>query len=341
MTALQLLPLVPSGSTPTRTTTDRLEVLTALLASPTVDPLFREDVIVVPRDHSVYGWACGVPACERPLAPHCDYCHTHDLQWLAQRKQGMSVTEFQRTAEPLKPKAWFTPPPCLICPDVPAWTLDGLCYMHLHRWDHYRGYYRRLHGREVDFDTWLRDQTPFPDFGQCLVEPCPELADNPLRLCRRHSTRYQKAGRPGGEASPSNWSRWLDRGESIPVEYADKAGFDRWCRETGLANRMKGKVSLLGLRPLVKAEIQWAMFHHGSGPEEASQWPLAWLQYVADDCRIQRVNSLVDLDLNTCRAHAATIASLMLKYLRLVYFTREDTKDAGFIETDHFGVRFP
>lgn len=296
---------------------------------------------MVPRDHSVYGWACGVPACERPLAPHRDYCHTHDLQWLAQRKQGMPVTEFQRTAEPLKPKAWFTPPPCLICPDVPAWTLDGLCYMHSHRWDHYRGYYRRLHGREVDFDTWLRDQTPFPDFGQCLVEPCPELADNPLRLCRRHSTRYQKAGRPGGAASPSNWSRWLDRGESIPVEYADKAGFDRWCRETGLANRMNGKVSLLGLGPLVKAEIQWAMFHHGSGPEEASQWPLAWLQYVADDCRIQRVNSLVDLDLSTCRAHAATIASLMLKYLRLVYFTREDTKDAGFIETDHFGVRFP
>ncbi|MFF8848157.1 hypothetical protein ACF08N_36700 [Streptomyces sp. NPDC015127] len=32
---------------------------------------------------------------------------------------------------------------------------------------------------------------------------------------------------------------------------------------------------------------------------------------------------------------------MMLGYLRLVYFTREDTKDAGFLETDHFGVRFP
>ncbi|WP_262706086.1 MULTISPECIES: hypothetical protein [Streptomyces] len=30
----------------------------------------------------------------------------------------------------------------------------------------------------------------------------------------------------------------------------------------------------------------------------------------------------------------------MLHYLRLVYFGRQDTKDAGFIETDHFGVRF-
>jgi hypothetical protein len=30
----------------------------------------------------------------------------------------------------------------------------------------------------------------------------------------------------------------------------------------------------------------------------------------------------------------------MLDYLRPVYFTRQDTKDAGFIETDHYGVRF-
>ncbi|MFJ9752855.1 hypothetical protein [Streptomyces chartreusis] len=46
VTALQLLSVVPSGSMPTRAATDRLEVLTALLAAPTVDPLFREDVIV-------------------------------------------------------------------------------------------------------------------------------------------------------------------------------------------------------------------------------------------------------------------------------------------------------
>ncbi len=31
----------------------------------------------------------------------------------------------------------------------------------------------------------------------------------------------------------------------------------------------------------------------------------------------------------------------MLHQLRLVYFTPADTRDAGFLETDHFGVRFP
>ncbi|MFJ9846063.1 FAD-dependent oxidoreductase [Kitasatospora sp. NPDC101155] len=30
----------------------------------------------------------------------------------------------------------------------------------------------------------------------------------------------------------------------------------------------------------------------------------------------------------------------MLACLRLVYFTRQDTRDAGFIETDHYGARF-
>lgn len=31
----------------------------------------------------------------------------------------------------------------------------------------------------------------------------------------------------------------------------------------------------------------------------------------------------------------------MLHHLRLIYFTLSETRDAGFIETDHFGVRFP
>jgi hypothetical protein len=34
------------------------------------------------------------------------------------------------------------------------------------------------------------------------------------------------------------------------------------------------------------------------------------------------------------------IVKEILNELRLVYFTPDETKDAGFIETDHFGVRF-
>jgi integrase len=52
------------------------------------------------------------------------------------------------------------------------------------------------------------------------------------------------------------------------------------------------------------------------------------------------VNSLVDLDLDQLRDRALQVARAMLKDLRVVYFTREDSKAAGFLETDHFGLRF-
>jgi hypothetical protein len=260
MTALQLLPTGAGGRAPTRTSGDRLEILTALIAAPTFDPLFRDDVIVVPGDHRVYGWFCGVPGCGRPQEPHRDHCHTHDLKWTAMRRQGKTITDFLHVAEPLQPRSWLDPPPCLICPDVPAWGKNGLCFLHWNQWAKHRRYHRGRRNPEPDFDAWLAKEKPFPRFGQCRVEPCPELADTPLGFCRRHTFRYERDGLPGGAKLPANWGRWMaDCGKPIPVEYASKSRFDQWCREVGLAGRKNGKLSLLGLRPLVKAEIQWAM----------------------------------------------------------------------------------
>ncbi|MFF4551052.1 tyrosine-type recombinase/integrase [Streptomyces sp. NPDC001406] len=62
------------------------------------------------------------------------------------------------------------------------------------------------------------------------------------------------------------------------------------------------------------------------------------------ECRQKQANSLVDLDFEPSPtgqyARRHSIAKAMLHYLRLIYFSREDTRDAGFIETEHFGVRF-
>ncbi|WP_344417092.1 hypothetical protein, partial [Streptomyces glomeratus] len=78
-------------------------------------------------------------------------------------------------------------------------------------------------------------------------------------------------------------------------------------------------------------------------PFTGSSFPSTGLQLLAEECRQQRVNSLVDLDLEPSpKGHYArrhSIAKAMLHYLRLVCFSREDTRDAGFIETEHFGVR--
>ncbi|MFF1400438.1 tyrosine-type recombinase/integrase [Streptomyces sp. NPDC058287] len=342
MTVLQPLPMAIRGDTSSRTGRDRLEVLHALMAAPNFDPIYREDVIVAPGDHPVYGWLCKVPDCERAKQVTNDHCQTHKRQWSALRADGKTLVDFLRVAQPLRARSWMSPPPCLICPGVPAWASNGLCFLHKDRWVKHSSYLRRSQRQTADFDIWLAEQVPYPNFGDCQVQCCPDQADNPLRLCRRHTNRYERESRPGSAALPPHWGKYLSRcGSSVPVSYGDKSRFARWCRETGVASRTNGRISLLGLRPLVKAEIQWSMFRHCDEPTASSDWALAWVEYVADHCRIQKVNSLADLDLASCTWHARRLAATMLNYLRLVYFSRQDTKAAGFIETDHFGVRFP
>ncbi|MFI1868719.1 hypothetical protein [Streptomyces jumonjinensis] len=323
-----------------RTIGDRLEILTALMAAPTFDPLFRPEVICLPADHPAYGWICGVPDCERSRGPQVDYCATHNMQWRKMRAEGTSVVDFRDIATPLKVLAWHAPPDCLVCPGVPAVGRSRLCYLHKARWARHR-FCAHKSGQDADFDAWLLAEHPVPGFGNCQVVVCPELAVTPLGLCGRHLSRYKNQGLPGGAQLPAQWGRWLSaRGEPVPVSYTNEAEFRRWCHEAGTIAGMNGKVSLLGLRPLVRAEMQWLLFHHSQRTGEGGRWAVPWLQYLADHCRGQDVNSLADLDIDECRPIVRGVVKTMLRYLRLVYFGRQDTKDAGFIETDHFGVRF-
>lgn len=341
MSDLQVLPLVTDGSVSTRTAGDRLELLTALITAPNFDPLFRTDVIKVPRDHPTYGWGCAVSGCQRAQGPARDFCKVHELEWVAAQKAGQSITEFHMAAVPLIPKSRIDPPPCVVCPDAPAWDARQLCYLHGSRWLRHHADVRGRKGMLPVYEEWLAKQVPFPHFGQCKVLPCPEQASSPLGLCHRHITHYERDRKPGGARPAANWARWIvTRNKPVPIEYADRSLFERWCRETGLANRANGQVSLLGLRPLVKAEIKWALFQHGNNPTEGMIWPLVWVQYLIDDCRDQRVDSLADIDQGNCRRLSRLLLFGMLNSLRQVYFTRDDTKEAGFIETDHFGVRF-
>ncbi|MGW1658392.1 tyrosine-type recombinase/integrase [Streptomyces atratus] len=339
--ARRLLPVLSPSSVPSRTTGDRLELLTALLNAPTFDTAFHTDVIDLPGDHPVYAWECGVPRCERPLNPGTEFCHIHLRDWGRQRCEGVSVAEFLRTAQPLKQASWKTPPPCRICRHTPSWSPDRLCHMHATRWR--RAQYPHLKGGAVpDFDEWAANQPVLPSFGQCQVTPCPEAAVHALGLCRRHRLLYNRAGCPGGARLPHHWGRLANEGHTSGlVSYQDEAAFRRWCWETAPIMRSHGKVSLLGLKPLVKAEIQWAMFHHTQTPTQGTNWALPWIQHLAETCRTTKADSLADLDLDTCNRLVRQVGTAMLGYLRLVYFTREDTKDAGFIETEHFGVRFP
>ncbi|MFJ8853138.1 tyrosine-type recombinase/integrase [Streptomyces sp. NPDC102437] len=341
-----LLPVLEPGTAPTRTVGDRLEMLSALIAAPSFDPLFRPDVIAVPPDHPTFGWTCGVPQCQRALNPGGEFCFRHSKHWAAFRREhgkNVSVAEFFRAAEPLQERSWFTPPACLICPDTPAWNRTvGLCYLHSKRWPRDRNFHRAETGEVLDFALWMAGQPVIPSFGHCRALVCPEQAVHLLGLCRRHVLAYERDGRPGGAQVPRNWGRMLTewKNKNAVVSYRSEEEFKRWCRTAPAVHRANGKVSLRGLRPLVKAELKWAMFHYTKLPEREATWTMPWLQNLANHCRDQTVDSLADLDLETASYHATKLAHWMLTYLRLVYFSREDTKDAGFIETDQFGVRF-
>src|SRR6266571_3346317 len=133
------------------------------------------------------------------------------------------------------------------------------------------------------------------------------------------------------------WSRFEDQGLPVPVHADDELAFRRWCQDADPVC-WPGRVVLHGLRPLLRAELRWGLFRHTQRPH--TTWRLGDLQNLINDCRRRGVNSVADLDVEACSHAARGIVLEILHELRLVYFTPADTREAGFIDTDHFGVRF-
>ncbi len=100
-----------------------------------------------------------------------------------------------------------------------------------------------------------------------------------------------------------------------------------------------GQINLLGLRPLVCAEIKWGLFTH-TQHARPTRWNLGWIRSLVAACRDHDVETLIGFPLGAGGSAYFTdaIVKEILHELRLVYFTPAETKDAGFIETDHFGV---
>ncbi|WP_424860231.1 tyrosine-type recombinase/integrase [Streptomyces sp. MMS24-I29] len=213
-----------------------------------------------------------------------------------------------------------------------------LCQRHLSRWTARK----KEGGDRESFAIWVSGEQPCPGYGPCVAVVCPDLADSPLGLCSWHGSRYRRDGRPGDAAMPDNWWKRYDKpGKPVPIEYADQAAFRRWCAAVP-AHQWPGQVNLRGLRPLVRAEIQWGLFVH-TRRSRPSRWDLGWIQSLVNTCRTLAVNSLVDFECGTGGSPERTgaIAKEILHELRLVYFTPQEAKDAGFLETEHFGVLFP
>ena len=316
---------------------DRLELLTALIDGPAFDSLFRGEVIRIPARHPVFRWACLVAGCERPRKGSLEMCHVHYEQWAQAQARGEGMAAFLVAAQPLGPSVWVEQVPCRICPGRPA-THTGwrLCHRHYMRW--YRR--QRGEGQLASFENWFAGQVPFDGYGPCQVAICPDLAATPSGLCAGHESRYQTQGRPGGAALPPAWSRRYEvRGLPVPVALADEEQFRAWCAAQPPVP-WPGQIILAGLAPLPAAEIRWGLFAH-TQRERHTRWDTGWVQALVNTCRTRGTGSLTELDLSSCATFAVLVAREILHDLRLAYFTPEASREAGFIETDHFGVRFP
>jgi len=314
---------------------DRLELLTALINGPSFDPIFRDDLIRIPTRHPVYPWHCTVVGCERPRWSKQDLCAAHADAWRHARAMGMARRVFVNTAKPLTLDKALEALVCRICPQRPAASIElALCARHRFRWRHHRGKY----GAGADFTQWVAGQSPCPSYGGCRTRVCDEPAGTPLGLCPGHAERYRRAGRPGGATLPAKWQHHEFRGASVPISHDDKGVFDRWC-STALPIVRIGQINLRGLRPLVRAEIRWGLHTHGQGTNPL--WYVPRIQSFVDHCQVRDVGSLLELDPADCPDSLRPIVKDLRESVRLVYYSPADTRDAGFIETDHFGVRFP
>lgn len=336
MTALSLLPQQVA-----RTCRDRLEVLTALIGGPEFDPVLRGGVLKIPPAHPVYPWNCTVSDCARSRWRRYAMCSVHADQWQAAEAHGMGRSHFLREAEPLPVTEAPETMTCRICPQRPAFSLRlVLCFRHRNRWLSHLKRHPGGHVSEGEFERWLADQPSLPGYGECRADVCDEPAASPLGLCGAHERGYIRAGRPGGARLPKNFFATYERHDRpVPVTCEDLLAFRAWCRAQLPVHRT-GQVNLRGLRPLLRAEFQWGMYVHGLQP--IAVWQLTWLQSLADECQRRDVASLAGLEASTfCRDYHQRMVQEMQQALRKIYFTPSDTRDAGYIETEHFGVRFP
>jgi hypothetical protein len=150
---------------PDRAGRDRLEILAALISSPSFDPLYRDDIIKIPGGHPVYRWECVVSACERPRTGGSDLCSIHQRDWTSQSENGVGKAAFVAAAVGLERRVGTEEIVCRICVKRPAAHNEmRLCQRHLARWD----LRQRTAGEAAGFAEWVSQEQPSFSYGRAL-----------------------------------------------------------------------------------------------------------------------------------------------------------------------------
>jgi hypothetical protein len=119
---------------------------------------------------------------------------------------------------------------------------------------------------------------------------------------------------------------------TTPLEVDDRPAFQSWCRIARTV-RHEGEISLLGLRPLLKAELQWGLHSHAQR-KDGAHWPLGWIRAFGHYCRTHDLGCLDEVDLADCSHTDRMITQEILGELRRVYFSPADSRESGFIDTE-------
>ena len=340
----RLLPLLIKAED-LRSERDRAELLTALLNAPSVDDFYRgRDLIVIPADHPQFGWGCAVPECVAATPSGQIYCRKHNLEWSA-RGPGVTRVSFAAAATPITKRVGVSAGRCIVCPNRPAMTGDrkGLCKRHWTSWSRWD-----LKSPDCEFARWVGAQEPFRGFGDCEVGPCHELAEGPLGLCENHRRYYKSDGEPGRAHLPEGWFRTLEP-QGLPVTriVEDEAAWTEWLRRQRWMHR-RGLLNLRGCHPLVKLEFAWGLWNH-SQKQQPSRWTYPGMQGFLTRCQQTGVSTVFELlqperlppSNSELHSHQRMILREITDGLRCIYYSPADAREAGFLETQHFGRTFP
>ncbi len=329
------LPLTVVDRADRRQSRDRLELLTTLLNGPNVEAFHRDDIVRYPPEHRVFAWKCSVVSCDSPRTGRKDMCHQHIKEWAQLKVDGGSRFEFARTAGPSVTILVAEPTHCRICLHRPTTVHSkDLCGRHNNRWQ----IALRREGVRPDPEAWRAGETSLPSYGECRVKVCSAFAASALRLCPPHRDAYTRAGSPGAATLPPRWEYAERSGRTVTALYADESLFRRWCSTVAAVNR-PGRTNLRGLPPLVQAEVRYGLFAH-TQRETHTIWDLRWIQLIVDAARESGARSLLTDDIPASVFGCDNVLRELRRELQLIYFTPAETKDAGYIETEHFGVRF-
>ena len=293
-------------------------------------------MIGVPPDHPVYPLELRGRRCERPRTGGTDLCGA-PAQLAQDARAGVGKAEFLLAAKPLaRPWRGRGDP----VPDLPGRPVVQpelrLCAAPSHRW---LGHARDL-TRPADFGAWLA-ASGRSRFRLCRCDGVPEPGGLGAGAVRRTSSRYNQDGRPGGaEAARSGAPRHEQHGPRSRSTTPTQQRVPPLVRVTEARSTAPDRSTCAGLRPLLQAEIQWCLFTHTQWSRPAGGPDLACSAW-SNRCRGRESTPSSASTWTTAPQLCGGIAKRMLQHLRLVYFTPADTQDAGFIETDHFGVRFP